>query len=297
MAGLGLCNLVPNGSKHHAVIRDAALSISVGVAAEYNSACVNTLRRLWTVNGVQWLAALAFLVLFPVLSSAAEVHKDTNTYPQSFTQAKKLLSRDVYGEDGDRQTFYCGCDYTREGKILPDSCGYVPRRAGSVRSKRLEWEHIVPASRIGRGRSCLEKGAPECKTGAGKPYKGRRCCEKVDGEFRRIEGDLHNLVPEIGELNADRRDFPYRDIPGKEREYGACDFAVDAKLKEADPAVSLRGFIGRTWLYMHKTYGIFMSDEDKEVYSAWAKEFPPQQWEIDRRQRIKRALRRQKDRP
>ena len=36
-------------NQHQAVINDAAFSTYVGEAAEYNSACVNTLRRSWTV--------------------------------------------------------------------------------------------------------------------------------------------------------------------------------------------------------------------------------------------------------
>lgn len=210
--------------------------------------------------------------------------------PQSFTQAKKILTRQVYANDNERQTFYCGCDYSREGKIDPLSCGYVPRRAGSKRSQRLEWEHIVPASYIGKGRACWEKGDSECTTKNGKSYKGRKCCEKIDAQFRAIEADLNNLVPEIGELNADRRDFPYREIPGEERAYGACDFEVDTKLREAEPSIPLRGFIGRTWLYMHEAHGVFISDEDAKVYKAWADAFPPQQWEKDRQERIRQAV-------
>lgn len=98
-------------------------------------------------------------------------------------------------------------------------------------------------------------------------------------------------MPEIGELNADRRDFPYRDIPGEKREYGACDFEVDTKLKEAEPAVPLRGFIGRTWLYMHDVHKVWISPEDLKVYQAWADAYPPQQWEQDRKKRIGSATR------
>ena len=101
-------------------------------------------------------------------------------------------------------------------------------------------------------------------------------------------------MPEIGELNADRRDFPYRDIPGAKREYGAWDFAVDTKLKEAEPAVPLRGFIGRVWLYMNETHGVPMTEDDRKIYTAWAKAYPPQQREVDRQRRIKETLERAK---
>lgn len=42
---LGLYNLTNAVKRHQAVIRDVAFSIRVGMAAEYKSACVNTLRR------------------------------------------------------------------------------------------------------------------------------------------------------------------------------------------------------------------------------------------------------------
>ena len=210
--------------------------------------------------------------------------------PYSFRQAKQILSKNIYPEADQRQTFYCGCDYTREGEILAESCGYKPRRPNSKRAKRLEWEHIVPAAYIGKGRACWEKGDADCKTSTGKSYKGRRCCKKVDEQFRRIEADMNNLVPEIGELNADRSNFPHREIEGEERAYGLCDFEVDFKARTAEPAVPLRGFIGRTWLYMHDVHGVLLTDEDKTVYQAWAKAYPPQKWEVERRGRIQKTL-------
>ena len=87
-----------------------------------------------------------------------------------------------------------------------------------------------------------------------------------------------------------RKDFPHGEIEGEKREYGSCDFEVDTKLKEAEPAVPLRGFIGRTWLYMNDAYKVWISPEDLKVYRAWAKAYPPQQWELDRRKRIEKAL-------
>ena len=210
--------------------------------------------------------------------------------PQSFTQAKKLLVKDIYARDEDRQTFYCGCNYSKSGKIDPVSCGYKPRRKGSKRAQRLEWEHIVPASYIGNGRACWSEGHQDCMTRNGNAFKGRRCCEKVDEQFRGIMADPNNLVPEIGELNADRSNYPHREIEGEERAYGACDFEVDFKARKAEPAIPLRGFIGRTWLYMHKVHGVRITEEDKRVYTAWAQAFPAQKWEIGRQNRIWQTL-------
>jgi len=216
------------------------------------------------------------------------------SFPQSFSQAKKILKRDIYKEIFQRKTFYCGCNYSVEGEIDPLSCGYKPKRPNSKRSKKLEWEHIVPAYYIGKGRMCWSKGHKECTTRKGKSYKGRRCCNKVDKQFREVTADINNLVPAIGELNMDRSNYAYNEIAGEERNYGACDFEVNRKLKEAEPATHLRGFIGRTWLYMHRVHKVKISDKDMEVYKAWADTYPAEKWELDRKIRIKNTLKKYK---
>lgn len=230
------------------------------------------------------------LCFFLGTSSHADDHLSPSALPQNFLQAKRLLTSKVYNKAVDRKTFYCGCSYSRAGNIDASSCGYIPKSPDNKRSYRVEWEHIVPVSVIGQDRACWAKGDPECVSTEGKPYRGRKCCQKVDAEFRRIEADPYNIVPAIGELNADRQNFPYSEIPGEKREYGACDFEVDTKKKIAEPAASLRGFTGRTWLYMHRTYNVPVSAEDLKLYQAWANAYPPQQWEIIRNKRIYDAI-------
>lgn len=172
----------------------------------------------------------------------------------------------------------------------PLSCGYKPKRPGSKRSKRLEWEHVVPASFIGRNKACWKEGHAECVSRKGKAYKGRRCCNKVDKQFRKAAADLKNLVPSIGEINMDRSNFAHSEVEGEAREYGSCDFEVNRKLRTAEPAVHLRGFIGRTWIYMEAAHELDVPAEDKTVYRAWAEAYPVEQWELDRSNRIEKTL-------
>jgi deoxyribonuclease-1 len=75
----------------------------------------------------------------------------------------------------------------------------------------LEWEHVVPASRLGGDRTCWQEREPfpECIRDNGSLRSGRECCRKVDPEFRAMEAELHNLVPSVGELNEDRSNLPY----------------------------------------------------------------------------------------
>lgn len=236
---------------------------------------------------------LGILLYVLCVLSAGNVGADeaspANAMPQSFLQAKRLLENKVYNKAEDRKTFYCGCSYSRKGNIDASSCGYIPKSPDNLRAHRVEWEHIVPVSVIGQGRACWIAGNPECVTATGKNYRGRKCCQKVDAEFRRIEADPYNIVPAIGELNADRQNFPYREIPEEKREYGACDFEIDTKKKAVEPAIALRGFIGRTWLYMHRTYNIPVAAEDLKLYQAWASLYPPTPWETAIHSRINRA--------
>ena len=214
----------------------------------------------------------------------------TPTLPLSFSRAKTLLRRGVYDDPDERRTLYCGCDYSRDGMVDPLTCGYEAKRPGSTRSRRMEWEHIVPASVIGRGRSCWSEGHAECVTRSGSAYKGRRCCAKVDDIFRQANADLKNLAPAIGELNADRSNLPHGEVPDEPRVYGACDFEVSRKPPAAEPAIPLRGFIARTWIYMNHTYALGLSDNDMAIYYAWAQAYPAQQWETERNNRIERTI-------
>jgi len=209
--------------------------------------------------------------------------------PHSFRQSKKIMSASVYTSDEYRKTLYCGCNYTMDNEIRPLSCGYKARK-NTKRGTRMEWDHIVPASYIGRGRACWEHGHADCVTRNNKPYRGGRCCQKVDDGFRRITADMRNLVPTVGELNGDRSNYPHREIHGEARRYGECDFEVDFKEKEVEPAIPLRGMIARTWLYMHRVHGISLTEQDFRVYRSWSEAFPAQQWEQERDRRINRAL-------
>ncbi len=96
--------------------------------------------------------------------------QDADRASWSWDRAKRLAA-DVWEEQlpgtGTLAGFYCGCNITRRGStggsIDLASCGYEPR-GNATRAARLEWEHIVPASYIGRGRSCwTEGGTPMCR--------------------------------------------------------------------------------------------------------------------------------------
>lgn len=177
-------------------------------------------------------------------------------------QLRKLFSR---GRD-----FYCSCsyDFTRRPNVDPSSCGLSSK---TDRAKRIEWEHVVPASFYGRQFAAWKKGDPSCH---GRNKRGRECARKVSATFRRIESDMYNLVPAVGELNAVRGDNSFGEIPGETREFGACDFETIADTTE--PKVDIRGDIARIYYYLDARYPDFgiVNSSNQTLFQEWAKADP-----------------------
>lgn len=202
--------------------------------------------------------------------------------PSSFRTAKRRALKVIYKDH--RVTFYCLCGYDDQKRVDASKCGYEPRN-DNVRARRIEWEHLVSASAFGQHRACWKPGTCPRK-------RGRRCCRKIDSEFRRMEADLQNLVPAVGELNAARSNYRFGDVPGEAREFGKCDFEVDRTNRITEPPPARRGEIARTYLYMHFAYkkggkaGLPLTKAQIERFLKWHRADPPDQWERERNKRI-----------
>ena len=109
----------------------------------------------------------------------------------------------------------------------------------------------------------------------------------VDNQTRFMLNDLHNLVPSIGQVNADRFNYPYGIVPGEPRAYGACDFEVGGSPKVAEPAPRIRGNVARIWLYMSDTWGFPLTTQETEMLKKWYAADPVGEWEKVRNGRIK----------
>ncbi len=229
------------------------------------------------------------LLLASLLSVAATsgLAQETPNVPSSFSAAKNQALT-LY--DDHRTTFYCECSYTAEKKVERESCGYEPRNE-NVRARRIEWEHVVPASRFGRVRKCwLEREEfDQCIRSNGTKLSSRKCCRKVDTQFKAMEADLHNLRPAVGELNGDRSNRPFGEIAGEIRDYGQCDFEVSGNL--AEPRAEARGEIARTYLYFERVWGMTLTTEERSLFEEWNREDPPDEWEIERNRRVKEIQR------
>jgi len=206
--------------------------------------------------------------------------------PETFQAAKKFLA-DLHEEIDCQYTIYCGCPYSRTtasgGKVDREPCG-IETRKNETRSKRIEWEHVVPASWFGQTRACWilkEQAYPEECEGK----SGRKCCEAVNEEFDLAHNDPNNLFPSVGEINADRSNHPYGKDTSEPREYGKC----DAEMHELpdggkffEPAEGkVRGTVARAMLYMAQVYGVNVELPMAEIWE-WHMSNPPEAWEIKR---------------
>jgi deoxyribonuclease-1 len=215
--------------------------------------------------------------LFGRMASAVTEFFRGPSHPESYETAKKRL----YAHIQDGRTFYCDCT-TRLAERTFDktSCGYVPRN-DNERARRIEAEHILPASLIADfkpGSTCWA-AQPECGS-------ARECCLKNDAEFKKAHNDLVNLAPAIGELNADRSNLIYDVIDGEPRAYGACDFEVDRGASAAEPKDDKRGDIARVYFYMRDTYGLKYPDDLAERLRSWSEADPVDDAERQRNKRI-----------
>ncbi len=196
---------------------------------------------------------------------------------KSFYEAKKNLEKITFKKTGysqiENKTIYCGCSFDSNKNVDFSSCGYKPKSMYK-RAAKVEWEHVVPAHAFGKSFKEWFEGHPKCKNRNGKPFKGRKCCQKSNVEFCLMEADMYNLYPAIGEINALRSNYSMAMIPGEKRDFGACDVEIEGRKVEPRPEV--RGDIARTYMYMDMEYpgrGI-ISGKNKKLFEAWSKADP-----------------------
>lgn len=214
------------------------------------------------------IIALGLSLLFSAPSYSSPSHST------SFYQAKKRAKL-IYSRYLPATSFYCGCGIKVHGKKWQtdlSSCGYQVRKQ-EKRAARIEWEHIVPAWEFGHQRQCWQKG-------------GRKNCGKTDAQFKKMESDLHNLVPAIGEINGDRSNYRFSQWNAIHKQYGQCAMTIDFKSRKAEPPSYTRGQIARTYLYMHQVYNFNIAKNQLKLFKAWDKIYPVNHVECKRDQEI-----------
>ncbi len=196
-----------------------------------------------------------------------------NAAVKNYTEAKNT-ARTLWQEH--RETFYCGCAYNKQGVINYSSCDFKPKN--DRKDRYITWEHVVPVSWFGKDLPCWK--GEGCVSKKGKVRKGRNCCRKVDKRFRQMEADLHNLVPEINELNTARRNYRFiSDIKYPTQAFTGCEMVIDDINERVVAPLHVRGKIARIHLYMAKKYGIVLSIDERKQFEEWHKQYAPDAWE------------------
>jgi deoxyribonuclease-1 len=238
----------------------------------------------------------------PLSPPAGPVGSTGNRGIRGFDEAKKEAGR-IYAAGGQRIDLYCGCSFAVEPgrgmRVDLAACGYVPAR-DAARAERIEWEHAVPAAAFGHTFTEWRDGNPKCVDSKGKHFKGRKCARIASAEFARIEADLHNLFPVVGEVNGLRGDLPMGVLDPPDRahahanaggtsatfHFGKCASAIEGGVFM--PRREVRGDLARAYLYMNQSYperGL-VDDAHRAVFAAWDRDDPPDAWERERNKRI-----------
>ena len=122
-------------------------------------------------------ALLLLLISFSAISSNQSI--------SSFSTAKTKLETKVYFDH--RVTLYCGADFNSKKYVTPPN-GFTTTKY-IKRSKKIEWEHVVPAENFGRSFTEWE-GDKACVNSKGKSFKGRPCAIKMNKEYRFMQADM-----------------------------------------------------------------------------------------------------------
>jgi deoxyribonuclease-1 len=216
---------------------------------------------------------ITILITTPTFAANQEI--------QSFSKAKKILEKKVYNNH--RTTLYCGASFDAKKKVTPPK-GFTTTKY-LKRSKKIEWEHVVPAENFGRTFSEWRDGNKQCINNKGKSFKGRKCAEKVNTEYRYMQADMFNLYPAIGAVNALRSNYNFTMLPSEDSDFGSCAMKIDNR--KAEPPEAARGRIARTYLYMEGAYKRYkMSKSQRQLMNAWDKMYPVNAWECARAKKI-----------
>lgn len=222
-----------------------------------------------------------FLAAFLLCSLPVLALAEGNAANESFNQAKRMLERQVYFDH--RMTIYCGATFDAQKHVTLPAGFSTP--AHRKRALKVEWEHAVPAENFGRAFAEWRNGDAQCVDRKGKAFKGRRCAEKANAEYRRMQADMYNLFPAVGAVNALRGNKPYAALPGSAPVFGSCPAKVGGTRFE--PPDRAKGQVARASLYMADSYPKFrLSSQQQKLFEAWDTMFPVDAWECTRAKRI-----------
>lgn len=226
---------------------------------------------------------ITFIVLFVLLFLNNSI-ANSNKNIQSFNKAKQILEKQVYYDYP--YTFYCNAKFNYDKSVILPK-GFKTEKH-IKRSKRIEWEHIVPAENFGKTFIEWREGHKDCIDNKGKAFKGRKCAEKTNIQYRLMQADMYNLVAVIGSVNASRLNYNFTELPNNiENTFGSCEMKIHNR--KVEPPNHTKGFIARTYFYMENAYKNYkISNSMRKTLEVWDKKYPVTKWECIRANRIEK---------
>lgn len=192
---------------------------------------------------------------------------------KDFNHAKRIMKETHYM--GATKTGYCNCPMTSWNTFTNKGCGYVNDKYDKIWHK-IEYEHLVPLSRILENTKAYKVGHPSCGFD-----KGRKCVEKVYGF---VSGDLYVSLPSETELNRVHSNHQWAELGSKGKKFGTCDFYYADK--KVQPPQHLKGLIARAYMYVEDVYKVkVISNKNKKLFEIWAS-YPPSQDQCQRAKNI-----------
>ncbi len=162
---------------------------------------------------------------------------------------RQIIDREMWGtllRDGGR-TFFCNKVFHQHTVLVTES-------------------YIYPLSHVRRSLHCDTNLA----------------CEHRSANYRRIETDLHNIVPAEAVFELKQRNVRYGELAGK-GQAGKCGVRNHQGVME--PPDRIKGDIARTIAYMHSAYGLPLLTPLKTL-QKWNQLDPPDRAERARNRRI-----------
>jgi len=184
--------------------------------------------------------------------------------PLSFPEAKRILKK--HPSPAFDKTFFClaSIDYqTLQLSNCPQSL--------SKDACALQWDHVVPASRLAQNLPCWM--TPQCPWDPKASH--RECCQKFSTEFQYREAFLYNLVPVVAELNRIKSNYMPGVVSEKKRTRSLCGLKVDPKQKIFEPPDFRKGWVARIYLKVDAAYDLQLSKQQKVLLEQWDRRYPP----------------------
>lgn len=199
---------------------------------------------------------------------------------RSFDNAK-LAIKLIYQELNAKE-FYAGCEISYGNKPIIDynTCRFQPR----TYIKNIPYpdvEHKSPVSLFGSNLSCWQDGKA-------KDESSREYCARHNNMYKLYESDLHNLELAIPEINRNRSNYTYAEVPDTFSSYGNIGVNLDIKDKMFEPSDNRKGDVARTMMYMSETYKIPLTDVQINTYKYWIQLDPVDDFERRKNEKIKK---------